>query len=174
MKNILFAVIVCVMAFNLQAQTPETTETVDAKTEQENQAKMDRMLELMKKKIEMEVDTKLFVPQGPNSYVSEDPKAVIMAMMVPDSYENAKEKMVNDAGGNMTITEKGEKELNGVTVLFMKGTNEAEGSTLNAEMYCMEIDAETCLMFVGMADVNADAKYSEAITKAVNSVIKKQ
>ena len=88
---------------------PATAKTEDAKTEEANQDKMQRMLELMSKKIEMEVNTDLFKPEGANSYVSEDPKAVIMAMMVPDSYENSKMKMEKDAGGGMTITEKGEK-----------------------------------------------------------------
>lgn len=174
MKNVVLALFLGLMAFNVQAQEPATTETQEAKTEEANQDKMKRMLELMSKKIEMDVDTELFKPEGANSYVSENPKAVILAMMVPDTYENSKKKMEKDAGGGMTITEKGEKEINGVTVLYMKGTSEAEGSTLNAEMYCMEVDAETCLMFVGMADVKADTKYTEAITKAANSVIKKQ
>lgn len=168
--------LLCVLAFNVQAQESATkaSTTESEQAENDNQKKMQRMMELMSKKIEMDVNTELFVSQGANSYVSEDPKAVIMAMMVPESYETSKTKMENDAGGNLTITEKGEKEMNGVTVLYMKGTTDSEGSTLSAEMYCMEIDEETCLMFVGMADVKADAKYTEAIKKAANSVIKKQ
>lgn len=173
MKKVMLAIIVCIMAFNVQAQESAATKTEDSKKEASNQDKMNRMLELMSQKIDMEVNTELFKPEGANSYVSEDPKAVIMAMMVPDSYENSKRKMEKDAGGSMTITEKGEKEVNGVTVLYMKGTTEAEGATLNAEMYCMEVDAETCLMFVGMADSKADSKYTEAIKTAANSVIKK-
>lgn len=171
MKKVILAMVVCVMAFNVQAQEAKTEAT---QTESAEQIKQQRMLELMGTKIEMDVDAKLFKPQGPNSYVSENPRAAIMAMMVPDSYENSKQKMENDLGSNMTITEKGEKEVNGATVLYIKGTSEAEGATLSIEMYCMEIDAETCLMFAGMADVNADAKYTEAIKKATNSVIKKK
>lgn len=176
MKKVILAISLCVMALNVQAQetTTETPKTENTQEESEKQNKMQRMMELMSTKIEIDVDTELFTPEGANSYVSENPKAVIMAMLVPDSYENSKRKMENDAGGGMTITEKGEKEVNGVTVLYMNGTTEAEGSTLNSVMYCMEIDAETCLMFVGMADANADPKYAAAIKKATNSVIKKE
>ena len=56
--------------------------------------------------------------------------------------------------------------------LSKQGTTEAEGSDLNVEMYCMGIDDETSLMFIGMVDKTADAKYAEAIEKAKNSVIK--
>ncbi len=139
-----------------------------------DQAQMARMMKLMGQKIEMEIDTTLFSAVSINTYVSENPKVVILAMMVPDSFENSKEKMENNSSKQFKIIETGEKEMNGVNVLFIKGTSEAEGTTLQNTLYCMAVDDETCLMFVGVIDEKADAKYFEAIEKAANSVIKKK
>lgn len=170
MKKILLIVMLCIFSIQVQAQVEQANPT---QTESIDQDKMNRMMELMGRKIEMDVNTELFTAQGLNSYISETPKAAIMAMYVPDSYENSKKKMENDLQNNMTITEKGEKQVNDVTVLYMKGTTEADGQTLNIEMYCMEVDEETCLMFAGMTAINADKKYNDAINKAAKSVIKK-
>ena len=131
-------------------------------------------MELMAQKIEMDVDTELFASVGNNTYVSESPKAVVMAMMVPDNYENSKKKMDKDTGQQFKVIEKGETEINGVKTLFMIGTSEAEGAVLDNMIYCIEVDADTCLMFIGMVDQKADPKYAEAITKTMNSVIKKK
>lgn len=166
MKNIFIALLVFTMGIQMQAQ--ETAEP------EMDEAQMARMMELMGQKIEMDVDTTLFTAVSTNTYVSENPKAVVMAMMVPETYAKAKEKMDADNSTQFKISDKGEKTINGVKVLFMEGTSEAEGSTLNNMVYCMEFDANTCLMFVSMVDQKADAKYTEALTKTMNSVIKKQ
>jgi hypothetical protein len=170
MKKIFLALLVMTIGVNMDAQDQTTT----GGDTNEDQGKMARMMELMGQKIEMDVDTSLFLEVSTNTYVSESPKAVIMAMMIPDNYENSKKKMDNDQGDKFNITEKGETEINGVKTLFMKGTSEAEGAILDNMIYCIEVDADTCLMFVGMVDQKADAKYREAITKTMNSVIKKK
>ncbi|WP_047547525.1 hypothetical protein [Psychroserpens sp. Hel_I_66] len=165
MKKLLIALLVFTMGAQMHAQDTEAPEM--------DEKQMARMMELMGQKIEMDVDDSLFMAVSTNTYVSENPKAVIMAMMVPETYAKAKEKMNTDDSAQFKVSDRGEKTVNGVKVLFMEGTSEAEGSTLNNMVYCMEIDAETCLMFIGMVDETADAKYTEAITKTMNSVIKK-
>nr|WP_321222382.1 hypothetical protein [uncultured Psychroserpens sp.] len=165
MKKLLIALLVFTMGVQMQAQETAAPEM--------DEAQMARMMELMSKKIEMDVDTELFTAVSMNTYVSENPKAVVMAMMVPETFAKAKEKMQANDEEKFKVTDKGEKVVNGVNVLFMEGTSIAEGSTLNNMIYCMEIDANTCLMFIGMVDQTADAKYTEAITKSMNSVIKK-
>jgi hypothetical protein len=170
MKKIFLALLVMTIGVNINAQegTPVGGDTT------EGQEKMARIMELMAQKIEMDVDTELFASVGNNTYVSESPKAVVMAMMVPDNYENSKKKMDKDTGQQFKVIEKGETEINGVKTLFMIGTSEAEGAVLDNMIYCIEVDADTCLMFIGMVDQKADPKYAEAITKTMNSVIKKK
>ena len=62
-------------------------------TEAEKQA---RAMELMSKKVDMTVDEELFNSVAPNTYVSESPTAVVMAMYVPENYEAAKKKLNED------------------------------------------------------------------------------
>ncbi|WP_040282373.1 hypothetical protein [Psychroserpens damuponensis] len=175
MKKLCFLLFVLVLGVNMNAQEGTAKDDVaEGEVSTADQEKFARVMELMGKKIDMEVDTSLFMEVSTNTYVSESPKAVVMAMMIPDSYENSKKKMDKDAGDKFNITEKGETQINGVTALYMKGTSEAEGVTLNNMIYCIEVDAETCLMFMGMVEQNADAKFTDAIKKSMNSVIKKQ
>lgn len=81
MKKLILLFAIGLMTLTIQAQ--------DTKSDED---KMAQYMELMSKKIEMEVDTALFIEATPNTYVSESPKAVIMAMYVPESYENSKKK----------------------------------------------------------------------------------
>lgn len=166
MKKLLLLLAVGLMTFTVQAQEPETSN--------DDQAKMAKYMELMSKKIDMIVDTNLFMEASPNTYVSESPKAVIMAMYVPESYENSRKKMDENVDTAFQVSDKGETEINGVKVLFMKGTSSADGTTMDSEIYCMEIEDEVCMMFLGLTEQGIDAKYNEAITKAMNSVIKKR
>lgn len=166
MKNLLFVFALSIMTLTVQAQETETKDP--------EQEKNTRMLELMTQKIEMDVDTSLFLNASLNTYVSESPKAVIVAMMVPESYETTRQKMNENVDPAFQVSDKGETEINGVKVLFMKGTSAAEGDVLDSQMYCMAVDDETCMMFIGLAEQGIDVKYNEAITKALNSVVKKK
>lgn len=155
------------VAFNVQAQNDEQAQ--DDKAEKQALA-----MELMSIKIDMKVDTELFMEVTQNTFVSETPKAVIMALIIPETYENAKSKLETNMPPQFNVTKKGEKMMNGVNVVFMEGTNEAQGVTINSTIYCLKRDADTCIMFMGMSEVGADQKYVDAITAAANSVVKKQ
>lgn len=82
--------------------------------------------------------------------------------------------MNENADPAFQVSDKGETEINGVKVLFMKGTSSAEGVTMESEIYCMEIEDELCMMFLGLTEQGIDAKYVDAVTKAMHSVIKKK
>ncbi len=86
MKKIILSLLVLIIVVQMNAQDV----TSNAGNTGDDQEGMARMIELMEQKIEMYVDLTLFTSMAPNAYVSENPKAVIMAMMVPDSYENSK------------------------------------------------------------------------------------
>ncbi|MEJ6792248.1 MAG: hypothetical protein QNK89_05835 [Lacinutrix sp.] len=161
MKKIFFILFLLTIGLNVQAQ--ESAEE-----------KASRATQLMSEKVEMEVDIALFTSVSPNTYVSEFPKGVIMAMKVPESYETSKKKINEEliSSGKFNVTDRREKTINGVKVLYMEGTSVAEGVTLNNKIYCIEIDDKTCFVFFGMLEVDADAKYAKAITDAAASVIK--
>jgi hypothetical protein len=162
MKKTLIALCILFIGFNVQAQETEADKEKAAKA-----------MEMMSKKVDMDVNEELFMAVTPNTYVSESPKAVIMAMMVPETYEASKKKMTENDTDKFKVTGRGEKEINGVKVLYMEGTSEAEGTILNNTIYCVKYDEETCIMFIGMVEDGADVKYTDAVAKAANSVIKK-
>ncbi len=166
MKKLFLLFAIGLLTLTVQAQDTETSNA--------DQEKMTRMMELMSKKIPMEVDTNLFIEATPNTYVSENPKAVIMAMYVPESYETSRQKMNENVDAAFQVSDMGETEVNGVKVLFMKGSSAADGITMDTVMYCMEVEDELCMMFLGLTEQDIDTKYNEAITKAMNSVIKKK
>ncbi|AGC76937.1 hypothetical protein LX97_03306 [Nonlabens dokdonensis] len=164
MKNLIFfSLFLFISVSSLQAQ--EATK--------EDQAQEARILELMSKKIDIDVDKELFMEVTPNTYVSEVPKGVIMAMYVPQDYETSKEKIKNDTPKDFKLEKSGEKQINGVNVLFMTGTSSAEGVTIKSTIYCIEYDKETCIMAMGMIEENAGKNYKEAVDKAITSVVKK-
>jgi hypothetical protein len=164
MRKTLIALCILFVGFNAQAQGAGT---------EADKAKAAKAMEMMSKKVDMDVNEELFTAATTNTYVSESPKAVIMAMIVPETYEASKAKMNENNSDQFKVSDRGEKEVNGVKVLFMEGTSESEGVTLNNTVYCVKYDEETCIMFIGMVEVGADKKYIKAITNAANSVIKK-
>lgn len=162
MKNLLIALLLCCFACQLNAQT----------TNSESDAESKRMMELMSQKIEMDIDEDYFIGVATNTYVSESPKAVIMAMLVPESYEASKEKMMQNTSDDFVIENRGEKEMNGVKVLFMEGSSDAEGVKMNNTVYCIKYDDQTCMMIVGIIEQTADKKYFDMISRSMNSVVK--
>ncbi len=163
MKKLLIAL--CFLCLGFTAQAQEQTQ----ETEAEKQA---RAMELMAIKIDMEIDSTIFTQATPNMYVSETPKAVIMAMVLPETYENGKAKLTSKLPATFKVTQRKEKTINGVNVMHIEGSSEAQGVTVNSTVYFLKCDAETCIMFMGMLEEGADQKYVDAINTAGISVIK--
>ncbi|WP_397362423.1 hypothetical protein [Olleya sp. R77988] len=172
MKKLLFALLFLMLGVNLHAQETEVEVTEGTETA-ESDDKVKRVMELMRKEIDMIVDEDVFKSVGNNTYVSEEPKAVLLAMYIPESYEVSRTKMNNPPEDGFVVSDTGEKEVNGVKVLFMEGTSNTQGVTMTNAIYCMEIDENTCMMVMGMLEENADQKYIDIINRSINSVIKK-
>lgn len=163
MKNLIY--ILCLSLISLTAYSQEVGE--DKVT---NQA---RMKELMSKKVDITVDNDIFINVTPNTYVSETPKGVIMAMYIPESYEASKKRMTEEMTEKFRVTDKGEKTINGIKVLYLYGTSNTDGIILNNKIYCMEVDDETCLMVLGMMDESAEKKQHDSVDKILKTAIKK-
>lgn len=146
---------------------------VISNAQETDSAKENRTKELMSKKVEMDVDSGLFMAVTQNTFVSESPKAVIMGLYVPETYENIKLEMDTEMSQQFKVVEKGEKTINGVSVLCIVGISEPEGITMNNTVYCYKVDADTCVMLMGIIEEGAENKYKVAINKALNSGVKK-
>ncbi len=142
---------------------------------QEDEAEKQALaMEMASIELNMEVDTELFQKMSTNMYVSQTPQVMIMGMVVPETYENAKTKLEGNLPPEFKVSDKGEKTMNGVKVVFLKGTSDSPQGVIDCVVYCTKRDAETCTMFMGMSEVGVDQKYVDAINKAANSVIKKK
>jgi hypothetical protein len=162
MKKTLIALCILFIGFNVQAQDDSGT----------GEAKAAKAMEMMHKKIDMDVNEELFMAVSPNIYISDNPKVMIMAMMLPETYEVSREKMEETISDKFIVTAKGVREMNGVMVSFMEGTSGTK-TTLNNVIYYVKYDEESCIMFAGTIEQNADEKYMDAFLNARNSVIKK-
>ncbi len=149
------------VAFNVQAQEPDAAEEQAI------------AMELAAIDLEMKVDTELFQKMSTNMYVSQSPKAMVMGMIVPETYENAITKLEGNLPPGFKVTNKGEKMMNGVNTMSLEGTIESPEGVINCIMYYTKRDADTCTVFMGMSEVGVDKKYTDAITAAANSIIKK-
>lgn len=141
---------------------------------QEDQAEKQALaMELMKIDLKMDIDTDLLQKMSTNMYFSENPQVMVMGMVVPSTYENAKNELEKNLPPDFKVSDKGEKMMNGVKVIFLEGTSETPQGTIDCVVYCMKRDPETCTMFMGMSGTGTAQKYLDAIEKAANSVIKK-
>lgn len=131
-------------------------------------------VELASIDLKMEVDTSIFQKASTNMYVSQAPQVMVMGMVVPENYDNAKAKLESNLPPEFNISDKGEKMLNGVKVIFLEGTSKSPQGVINCVVYCMKRDADTCTMFMGMSEKGVDKKYTDAIDEAANSIIKPQ
>ena len=75
----------CVFSLNTYSQTDSMDQDLGT-----------AMLQLFNATITMNVDSTLFPIHQGNFYVSEKPQATIMAVLVPQSFDKANEKIVSD------------------------------------------------------------------------------
>lgn len=158
MKKIILALLVCFVGFSTFAQ--------------DGKEKQAMAMELMKQKVPMQVNMDLFTQITPNTYVSEKPKAVIMAMMVPETLENAEKTMNSSASKDFKVEETGKTTVDGQSALFMKGTSNKDGVTIQANLYALKYKDDVTVMFVGMYEEGASEEYQKAIDIALKSVAK--
>jgi hypothetical protein len=123
--------------------------------------------------IDMKVDMSLFKEAYKNMYVSDNPKAMIMGIVIPETYEVAKQEIAKKIPPGFELKDSGEKVINGVKIFYTKGIDASRGAKLNTAMYCMKRSDKTSFMFIGVSEIGIDKKYTEAIEVAFNSVIEK-
>lgn len=162
MKNVFTLFVSLLSVFYIVAQKPI----------KESLSKKEKAEKLLSTKIEIDVNTEMFTPVAINTYVSEKPKGLIMTLIVPESYQKAKETLNNKISEEIVVTEQGEKTVNGITFLYVNGYTESEGKKLSSTIYCVKYNKESCLMFMGMIDEDATTKHKNAIANAAISIVK--
>jgi hypothetical protein len=121
-------------------------------------------------KIEMDIDTTLYPNHSGNMYISNEPKALIMSMLVPQDYETAKEHLEKrESKKNQDIKETGEFEENGKKILYRTGVVKEEGKKFMMEQYVVSVSNEQTIIITGMYEPKGKSTFGGTIRKAAVS-----
>ncbi len=118
-------------------------------------------------KITMEVDTTLYNNRQGNFYISENPQAMLMAVVIPDSYENSKLKLSEAVQKKeVTVKDLGEMESNGKKIIYKIGEMKENGQDMIIELYAVEATTEKTILITGVYLPKDKLKYANSAKKA--------
>ncbi len=131
---------------------------------------VNEMTKMLGAKISMEVDSQLYnVIQG-NFYISEKSQAMIMAMLIPESYEKSKEKLLEDVKKkNVVIKDAGEFEANGKKIFFKTGEMKEKGENMIVELYAVEATKENTIFITGVYLPKDKKRFANSAKKAAST-----
>jgi hypothetical protein len=156
-----FFLIFC--CFNTFAYTQEDTTAFDLGAE---------LNKIFSTQVEMDVDLSLYPQQMGNFYISEDPVGILLAMVVPQSFEKAKGDMTDSKDGfgeGSKIKEQGSFIKNGREIAFAKGIAKKDGKKLWMEMYTIQVDENRSLMVLGTCDIKSKNRFTSSFLKAAET-----
>ena len=139
---------------------------------QEDTAAFDLGAELGKifsTEVKMDVDLSLYPQQMGNFYISENPVGVLIAMVVPQSFEKAKGDMTDNKegfGDGSKIKEQGSFMEDGREIAFAKGIAKKDGKKLWMEMYTIQVDENHSLMVLGTCDIKSKNRFTSSFLQA--------
>ena len=160
MKKIFFT---CLALFLLSVSTYGQTDSMNGGLENE-------MTKMLTTKIYMEVDSQLYSSIQGNFYISEKPQAMIMAMVIPQSYEKAKQKISEDVKKkNVLIKDSGEFVINGKKIVFKIGEMVERGEKMIIELYAVEATAESTILITGVYLPKDRLRFANSAKKAATT-----
>lgn len=119
--------------------------------------------------IDMDFNKTLYANNFGNIYMSESPKAVLIAMVVPQSYEELKAELDKDNDTKVTNVKKGEATESGIKYSFFTGFVKEGDAEIFIEAFVKKVDAKSCIMITSMYEVGVKAKYEKEAKKALIS-----
>lgn len=125
---------------------------------------------------DFDIDTSIYTVNSGSTYFTEDERAAIVPMLVPVSFEKMKEDMNKENNvENFKTIDKGEVEMNGKQVLFIKQLVENEGEEFIMFIYCKENDKNSSLTMTALFEKEKESFYKPHVEKAIATLkIKKQ
>lgn len=128
------------------------------------------MSKMLNTKISMEVDTLLYTNSQGNFYISENPQAMIMGMVIPQAYDKAKEKLISDVKRkSVKIKDSGEFEINGKKILFKIGEMKERGEEMIIELYAVQTATDRTILITGIYMPKDKVRFANATKKAASS-----
>lgn len=128
------------------------------------------MTKMLNTKIIMEVDTLLYTNSQGNFYISENPQAMIMGIVIPESYEKAKEKLTDDVKKkNVIIKDSGEFVVNGKKIVFKIGEMDERGEKMLIELYAVEATKDHTIIITGVCLPKDKLRFANTAKKAAST-----
>jgi hypothetical protein len=145
-----------------------------AQTDSESDSLTNFVAEQFKKvfstKVDLDLDNTLFPAQQGNFYINEEEQAMIMILVAPQSFAKAEEHFEKETEKDgYKVLEKRKFTHNGKSILFQKGSLEANGNKAVMYMYAIEASPDATIFFTGMHMDGDDKKFFPAIERAALS-----
>lgn len=122
-------------------------------------------------KIDMNFDKTLYPLNEGNMFYSNEPKAVIVAVDIPQKYEDMKNELNNDSDAeDLKDVKKGEFEEAGKKVIYFTGImTDEDGKEVFMEILVKKATESSCIMITSLYDINAKEKFKKEARKAILS-----
>ncbi|SEP54734.1 hypothetical protein [Flavobacterium urocaniciphilum] len=119
--------------------------------------------------IDMDFNKSLYANNFGNMYMSETPKAVLMAMVVPQSYESGKAELKKSMEPDLKNFKVQEFTENGVKYFACTGIMNQNNEEVYVEVMVKKVVDDSCLMVTSMYEVGVKTKYEKEAKKAILS-----
>jgi hypothetical protein len=119
--------------------------------------------------IEMDFNKSLYANNFGNMYMSDSPKAVLMAMAIPQSYESGKTELTKAMEPDLKNFKAQEFSVNGLKYYSCSGTMMQESIEVFVEVMIKKTDDNSCLMISSMYEVGVKTKYEKEAKRAIIS-----
>lgn len=119
--------------------------------------------------IDMDFNKSLYANNFGNMYMSDSPKAVLMAMVIPQSYESGKTELTKAMEPDLKNFKAQEFSVNGLKYYSCSGTMMQESIEVLVEVMIKKTDDNSCLMISSMYEVGVKTKYEKEAKRAIIS-----
>lgn len=119
--------------------------------------------------IDMDFNKSLYANNFGNMYMSDSPKAVLMAMVIPQSYESGKTELTKAMELDLKNFKAEEFKVNGLKYFSCSGIMIQDSVEVFSEVIIKKTDENSCLMISSMYEVGVKSKYEKEAKRAIIS-----
>ncbi len=119
--------------------------------------------------IDMDFNKSLYANNFGNMYMSDSPKAVLMAMIIPQDYESGKTELSKAMQPDLKNFKAQEFSVNGLKYYSCTGAMMQSSVEVFVEVMIKKTDDNSCLMISSMYEVGVKEKYGKEAKRAIIS-----
>ncbi len=119
--------------------------------------------------IEMDFNKALYANNFGNMYMSDSPKAVLMAMLIPQDYESGKTELSKAMEPDLKNFKAQEFSVNGLKYYSCSGIMMQNSIEVFAEVMIKKAEDNSCLMISSIYEIGVKSKYEKEAKRAIVS-----